>query len=245
MLPAQTLSAAVVGLALLGPTAPRDRRREFDAAEARLTTARATLVTRFSAAATEEARQAVREEARQVVVSEIVDRLFPLWLGKPWAMEGTASRPDTADGTVACGYFVAAVLENAGLRLQSRIRLSQAPALSIQRALVSDKAAVHRFVSIPPAHLAREIAALGEGLYIIGLNIHVGFVVVRGGDVRFVHASYTGAQVVTDEPLAEAEAIALSQRAGYFVSPVFQGGGAGNFLIDRWLQAQAVGLRAD
>ena len=31
---------------------------------------------------------------------------------------------------------------------------------------------------------------------------------LRGGDVRFVHASYTGDRVVTDEPLATAQAMA-------------------------------------
>jgi len=30
----------------------------------------------------------------------------------------------------------------------------------------------------------------GDGVYVVGLDTHVGFVTVKGGDVRFVHSSY-------------------------------------------------------
>jgi hypothetical protein len=54
-----------------------------------------------------------------------------------------------------------------------------------------------------------------------------------------VHASYTGPQVVVDEPLEHAAAIAASQRAGYFVSPVFQD----ERLVEMWLRGTPVPLQ--
>jgi hypothetical protein len=147
--------------------------------------------------------------------------------------------------TVGCSYFVTSVLQGAGVRLDNRYRFAQAPALDIQRSLIGGTGKVHRFTSIPPAELATRIAALGDGLYLIGLDVHVGFVVVRGDDVRFVHASYTGKQQVSDEDLATARAIARSQTAGYFVSPVIvRDGAADDWLVTRWLTDDVVAFRA-
>jgi hypothetical protein len=133
---------------------------------------------------------------------------------------------------------VAAVLENAGLRLASRFTYAQAPALRVQRALAPAAADLHRYFSIAGEALARKIAGLGDGLYIIGLSNHIGFVVVEGADVRLVHASYTDGQVVTDEPLAAAQAIANSRPKGYFVTPVMHD----DRLADLWLRGVAVPL---
>ena len=95
---------------------------------------------------------------------------------------------------------------------------------------------LHRYFSIPAAQLRNRIAALGDGLYVIGLDTHVGFVVVRGDQVQLVHASYTGDRVVTDEPLLDAAAIDNSRPEGYFVTPLFQDGR----LVDLWLRGQPV-----
>lgn len=191
--------------------------------------------------AAERARHAT---ASRFLVATLVDRLVPPWLGMPWGLgrDSTATRPHQPGKTIACSYFVGAVLQGAGFTLRDRFRLGQAAALVIQRSLVGGAGKVHRFLSIPPAELATRLAALDDGVYIIGLDVHVGLVVVRGDEVRFVHASYTGDQVVTDEPLATAAAIARSRPRGYFVSPlVTTQGVADDWLVERWLEGDPVG----
>jgi hypothetical protein len=213
----------------------------FDRALRRLEGRRLELARALRRAPDDAARARVRAEARRTVVRAIVDEIAPAWMGTPWGLgsNSTARRPHEPGKTVGCGYFVAGVLENAGLRLDTRVRFAQAAALRIQRSLAPRAEDLHRFGSITPKELRRRVAALGDGLYVIGLNIHVGFVVVQGADVRFVHASYTGPQVVTDEPLEHAAAIAASQRAGYFVSAVFQD----DRLVETWLRGAPVTLR--
>jgi hypothetical protein len=159
-------------------------------------------------------------------------------MGTPWGLgrNSTSTRPHQDGMTVGCSYFVTSVLLNAGLRLDNRYRFAQAPALHIQRSLAPRRADLHRFLSIPAADLRDRIARLGNGLYVIGLNNHVGFVVVNGGEVRFVHASYTEPQNVRDEALVSSAAIAASRKAGYFVTPVFQD----DRLIDYWLTGKKV-----
>lgn len=177
----------------------------------------------------------VLAEARATVKGAIVDELFPAWLGTTWAFHGTATEPHGAGG-IACGYFVATILQHAGLKLSSRTRFGQSAALGIQRALTPDPAALHRVFSVPAGELERRIRGFGEGIYLIGLNIHVGFVVVRRSNVRFVHASYTGDQVVTDEPLVDAEAIHASKKAGYFITPLFED----ERLVRAWLAGTSI-----
>lgn len=211
----------------------------YEATLAAIEAERQRLAGRYAAAAGQEkARAAIRAEARAYVRAAIVDEIVPAWLGMPWGLgsNSTANRPHAPGMTVACGYFVAAVLEAAGLRLSSRFKFAQATALRVQRSLAPD--AVHRYFSVAGEVLAQKIAGLGEGVYVIGLANHIGLVVVDARGVRLVHASYTGDQLVTDEPLAAAQAIADSRPKGYFVSPVMHD----DRLADLWLRGAAVPL---
>jgi hypothetical protein len=205
---------------------------------------RARFAADWRKATTPAERAAVRDRASRYLSAAITEELLPPWLGMPWGLgkNSTATRPFQSGKTIACSYFVGAVLQGAGFELRDRFRLGQAAAINIQKSLVGGAGRVHRFLSIPPADLAAQLAALDDGLYVIGLDVHVGLVVVHGSDVRFVHASYTGDQVVTNEPLATAQAIANSQRRGYFVSPIVTAtGAADDWLVERWLEGDPVG----
>ncbi|WAS92435.1 hypothetical protein [Nannocystis punicea] len=201
---------------------------------------RARLGRRYAATTDPAKRAEIRAEARKYFRDTVVREVFPAWLGMPWGLgkNSTANRPHAPGQTVACGYFVAAVLENAGLELSSRYKYAQAPALTVQKALAPAPADLHRYFSVPAEALAAKIAGLGDGLYIIGLANHIGFAVVDGAEVRLVHASYTGEQVVTDEPLVSAQAIADSRPKGYFVTPVMHD----DRLADLWLRGVPVPL---
>jgi hypothetical protein len=224
-----------------------DAGKRWDRAVADLADRRAALSRRFARAGDDAERADVLADASATLFATVTDDLMPPWLGTPWGLgkNSTARRPHEPDMTVGCSYFVTSILQGAGVVLDNRYRFAQAPALDIQRSLIGTTGKVHRFTSIPPADLAERIAALGDGLYLIGLDVHVGFVVVRGQNVRFVHASYTGDQQVSDEDLATARAIARSQTAGYFVSPVFvRSGSADDWLVTRWLTGDTIAFRA-
>ncbi len=211
-------------------------RSQFPQRLARLAADRARLAKAHARASSDKERAAVLEQARRRVVDAIIEEILPAWMGTPWDFNGTAAKP--GNGPVACGYFVSAALSNAGLNL-SRVRFGQAAALDIQRALEPRSSQLHRFFSIAPARLERKLRRLGDGLYIVGLDIHVGFVTVRHGEVRLVHSSYTDGQVVTDEPRATAGASANSKPMGYFVPPLFND----DRLVLAWLTGSRVRLR--
>lgn len=210
------------------------RERSFDDVLARIQRRRAELA---RASATDPAQ--ARADARAFLLATIRDELFPPWMGTPWGLgrDSTATRPHEPGKTVGCSYFVTAILGNAGVKLSNRYTFARAPALDIQRSLSTD---IHRYLSIPARELERRIAALGDGLYLIGLSNHIAFVDVDGGAVHLVHASWSGNRQVSDEPLVTSHAIDVSRKAGYFVSPVLT-----DAVVDAWLRGTPIPFRGD
>jgi hypothetical protein len=199
---------------------------------------RSELGARYAAARGRRARAAIRVEARRYVVETLVTQVFPAWMGMPsgGGPQATASLPHQPGMYISCSYFLTAALQNAGLVLESRARFAQAPAAWIERALLPPGGQIHRYGTLPAEELEQKLVALGEGLYVVGLDIHVGFIVVRGGHAWFVHSSYTPPGTVVNEPVVSSMAIALSRRKGYWVSPLFQD----DRIIEMWLRRQPV-----
>jgi len=193
---------------------------------------------RYAAARGAHDRSAIRDEARRFVVETLVSQVFPAWMGMPSAggPQATASLPHQPGMYISCSYFLTAALQNAGLVLESRTRFAQAPAAWIERALLPPGGQIHRYGNLSPEDLERRLVELGDGLYVVGLNIHVGFIVVRDRHARFVHSSYTPPGTVVDEPVVSSMAIALSRSKGYWISPLFRD----DRLVELWLRRQPV-----
>jgi hypothetical protein len=236
------LAAAAPGAsAQLGPTGTPPA--GFDAARYaafvdEVALRRGELGARFAAARGARARAAVRDEARRYIVDTLESRVFPAWMGMPSAggVQATASMPHQPGMYISCSYFLTAALQNAGLVLESRARFAQAPAAWIERALLPPGRQIHRYGNLSPDELERRLVELGEGLYVVGLDIHVGFIVVRDGHAWFVHSSYTPPGTVVKEPVVTSEAIALSRRKGYWISPLFRD----DRIVEMWLRRQPV-----
>jgi hypothetical protein len=227
---AVVLLQARTSLAAFDPAAYEDYLRGLEAE-------RAALGRRLEKARGKE-RVALRAQARVLVVTALTDRILPAWLGTPWGLgpKSTAIRPHQPGMVVGCSYFVTGVLQNAGLRLESRARFAQAPSAFMQQALSPAPRDLHRFPGMALAALEQRIAALGEGLYIVGLDIHTGFLLVRDGAVHVIHASYTAPTQVVDEPFTESEVIRSSRKRGYVVTPIFRD----ERLVEHWLRGRPV-----
>src|SRR4030095_8214077 len=115
--------------------------------------------------------------------------------------QATASRPHEPGMYISCSYFLTAALQNAGLVLESRARFAQAPAAWIEKALLPPGGQIHRHGNLSPEDLKRRLVYLGGGLYVVGLNIHVGFIVVRDRHARFVHSSSTPPRTAVHQPV--------------------------------------------
>ncbi len=217
---------------------------EFPGVVSEMESRRLELSRQWKRAGTEEEKNRIRAGARGFVVQSMLEKIFPPWMGTPWHMgeDDDASMPHQKGKRVSCSMFVTAVLQNAGLKLDDRKRWADSRALYIQRSLAPEPKNLHRYFSITPKELARKLGRLKPGLYLIGLNCHVGFVVIGKDDVRFVHSNYVDpAEGVVDEPLAESQAVKNSQPVGYWVTPLFQD----DRLIEFWLEGRPVPINRE
>ena len=158
---------------------------EYKASVARLEAERRSLASRYESAGPSE-RSAVVTEARTLLSRAIYDDLFPAWYGTPWDFNGTSEIPQ--QGKIACGYFVSTVLRDAGLKVE-RVRLAQQASENIILSLTTDRY-VKRFRHVPIGKFVDDVTQSGPGVYIVGLDIHVGFIVNTGDEVYFIHSSY-------------------------------------------------------
>lgn len=200
-----------VGLCLLGCTTPAPQAPpptppaiNYTALRTRIEAQRQAFAQAYHAADSTQRAQLI-DSARHYLFDRIAVDLLPAWYGTPWDFNGTTRTP--RQGSIACGYFVNTVLLDAGFRLP-RVKWSQQPAERIVQQL---SGAVKRFRDRPVSEVEAYITAQGDGLYVVGLDCHVGFIVRRDGVTRFVHSNYYQRAIgVMSEPLEGVNPLARS-----------------------------------
>ncbi len=135
--------------------------------------------------------------ARRTLRDAIVRDLLPRWTGTPWSFYGDADAP--GGEPVACGYYVSAILRDAGLRVE-RVRLAQQASEHIIQTFVPE-ARIRRFRDRPASEVVAHVARR-DGVWIVGLDVHVGFLIAEGGQVRFCHSTFLDeAGATCEDPL--------------------------------------------
>lgn len=192
---------------------------------------------RYREAAGPAEQQAVIREARATLEHSLV-AMMRCWLGTPWAYEGMAERP--GEGAIACGYFVTTVLRGAGFRLE-RNALAQQAAQNILLSFLPHEELRLR-VGVPYKTFRHETMRGAPGIYLVGLDTHIGFVVVQDHDYRFIHSSGSHPWRVVDE---HSGAASVLERSHYRVLGHLT---ANDEVIRRWLLGEkfaTVTSRAD
>jgi hypothetical protein len=174
---------------------------------AKLESERLQLASRYQRVSSPEQRAAIVAESRAVITRSIFLDLFPAWYGTAWDFNGTSEIP--RQGKIACGYFVSTVLRDASFRVE-RTRLAQQASENIILSLTTDRF-VKRFRRAGIGDFVNAVKQLGPGIYVVGLDIHVGFIVNTGDEVYFIHASYVEPYSVVKEKAIESTILASSK----------------------------------
>lgn len=198
----------------------------YDVAVQALGEVRETLASEFAAAAPAE-RDAIREDARQAVLTAMDRHLFPAWYGTDWDFYGTSTKP--GQGAIACGYFVSTTLQHAGFQVE-RVRLAQQASEHIIQTFVAEPG-VKRFRDRPLDEVLEHLEDEGDGLYIVGLDYHVGYLRQDGDETRFCHSTYLGDSEVLCEPAATSPALVSRYRV---VGKLLD-----DAMIDAWLKGES------
>lgn len=190
-----------------GGSAPAGSARSDRAPERSYASSRSRLEARRLALARELGRRraAVLAEARELLVATLRDEILPAWNGTPWNFSGTSQTP--GQGTIACGYFVSTALLHLGLQVE-RVRMAQQASELIAQSLVTSHP-LRRSSDQPIDAFLAKARSYGDGIYIVGLDNHVGFLIVEGADTWFHHAGPK--EVVKRERASEAPYLVASR----------------------------------
>jgi hypothetical protein len=216
---------------------------QFEKTQKEIAQKRRSLLNKYKSAQTAGQRRAILKEAEVYIANRFYTDIAPAWLGTPWTMavindglQPNARVPHEEGKGVSCSWFVVSALENMGLRIGNPGGFAGTIAVHLQRSLSPHKKDFKRFYHVSPTDLKKRMVKWGDGLYIVGLNCHIGFLHVSGNAVTFIHSNYTSPQEVLMEPIDESDAIAFSEDAGYVVSALFKD----NRLIHHWLTGTKV-----
>ena len=116
----------------------------------------------------------VIEKSSSFFVKKLTDNLVPHWMDTDYDFYGTTQYP--GKGKIACGYFVTTLLRDMGYPIE-RVKMAQAASEKMIQSLV-DENNIKRFPRVKFKKFLAQTELMGEGLYIVGLDTHTGFLLV-------------------------------------------------------------------
>jgi len=140
------------------------------------------------------------------LVNFLKDSILPCWYGTEWDFNGTTEQP--GQGAIACGYFVTTVLRDAGVSI-NRYKIAKYAAEQIVTS-TCQPATIRRFRNVSLDSFSAQTKKFGFGLYIVGLDNHVGFILNDSTESYFIHSTYVEKRCVMKEKANESSVLGNS-----------------------------------
>ena len=151
-------------------------------------------------------RKQIENGIKNYWVASISNTLYNYGVGTRWDFNGTTRTPQ--QGTIACGYFVTTLLLDMGLKI-NRIKLSTCAASEMMQQLVPHQK-IKNLNGLTYSLFCDSLKNLSKGVYVIGLDYHVGFIVNDGLNCWFIHSNYINRQGVIKELVQHSTALKAS-----------------------------------
>jgi hypothetical protein len=146
-------------------------------------------------------RNTAIDSASTYLYSKLINEIIPHWYGTEWDFNGYTNTPN--DGLIACGYFVSTTLKHLGFNL-NRYKMAQAAGLN-EAKLLQSKSELKIYSGLTFKELETKVNSVyTDGIYFVGLDNHVGYVLIKDKTLYFLHSSYCDDKVVIE--LAETSA---------------------------------------
>jgi len=153
---------------------------------------------KLNSVSSEDEKVKIFQECRDFLFTQLKDNVFPAWYGTGWAFDGITSTPKIGiypevagvdTNRIACGYFVTRILRKMEFKINP-YRVAQQNSRTIVRNFVKRKDIFYSN-NEKVLLLKNKLKEKGKGIYVVGLDCHVGFIVYDGANYfRFVHSSY-------------------------------------------------------
>lgn len=146
-------------------------------------------------------RNTAIDSASTYLYSKLINEIVPHWYGTEWDFNGYTNTPN--DGLIACGYFVSTTLKHLGFNL-NRYKMAQQAGL-IEARMLQPKTELKIYSGLSFQDLKAKVNSVyTDGIYFLGLDNHVGYVLIKDKTLYFLHSSYCDDKVVIE--LAETSA---------------------------------------
>jgi len=176
----------------------------------------------------------VLSEAGIYLDSMICEELFPFWKGTTWDFNGHTNIPN--EGEIACGYLVSTLLKHAGFNI-NRYKMAQQSSYNEIKTLSNPDSP--EFLGTDYKKALEKIKSKPDGLYILGLSFHVGYIRVKDNGVYFLHSTYLSPTAVVNEKASESAAFMSSDV--YYIGKI-----SGNSaLVKKWINSSAISIFKD
>jgi len=172
-------------------------------------------------------KEKILQEAGNYLFDNLLNKIIPFWYNTPWCLSGYSNIPQ--DGTVGCSYFVSNTLLACGFNL-NRYRLAQTDPIAGSRSLTFSDSVVNYIRNDSIEKVASNILKNHtEGLYIVGLDMHVGYLLIYKSKLYFIHSAYYPPNVVCMERFEKATGILGS--SNYYITPIT----SNRKLLEKWI----------
>lgn len=144
---------------------------------------------------------------RDKFTTHLVSDIIPQWYGTKWSFDGYTDTPKS--GSIACGYFVSTTLRDVGLNI-NRYKLAQ-KAPYHEAEVIACGTTIETLQNKSKEDLkAYFIKNKKDGIYFIGLDFHVGFILKDGQNIYFIHSNYLNNSGPIKEKLEDSKVIKSS-----------------------------------
>jgi len=135
------------------------------------------------------------DSASTYLYSKLINDIVPHWYGTPWEFSGHTDIPN--QGEIACGYFVSTTLKHLGFVI-NRYKMAQQAGLNEAIAL-QPKPDLKIYSGLTFTSLKTKLNNVYKnGVYFVGLDNHVGYVLIKDKEIYFLHSSYCDNKVVIE-----------------------------------------------
>lgn len=146
------------------------------------------------------------DSASQIFTANLVNKIFPYWYGTLWDFNGYTDTP--GQGQIACGYLVSTTLKHAGIRV-NRYKMAQKSAMD-GALMLEPRSELIVKRTFRDSFITQFKRTAKEGLYMLGLSNHVGYLYKTGPEAYFIHSTFVFPSMVICEKAMDSPAMSSS-----------------------------------
>lgn len=177
----------------------------------------------------EQAKQTLNQ-IRVKFTNHLVNDIIPQWYGTKWSFDGYSETPKS--GSIACGYFVSTTLRDMGMNI-NRYKLAQKAPYD-EAKVIACGTTIETLKNKTKEQLKTYfIENKKDGLYFIGLDFHVGFILKEDKNVYFIHSNYLNYSGPTKEKIDDSKV--MNSSVYYFCNITHN-----DILLKKWLNNEVV-----